>query len=440
MLTSLNVNQFLGKHSWEALQGDQREKWKIWRQVKDFYFQYISEHLVKEEDLLLLHEVPYVKEVEYVNCAGGTDYKKSSEVSEVYKEFEQYCKENDLEIQVPFTEDSSFFRTIAVFQKGAYRRIPIHTDEIFQERRNRILVLERAETDGAVIVGVHIPSDDRKYWDSLMALHQKLPVGRMILYVGDLNTYKPGTINQKKFSQFLSRGLVDVWLKKGYNPAKETYVSPESGSPARLDYVLMTEKDFEDAQCEIRIEDAVREQGYSDHSAVSVRFLKEARVLYASLKPTEAILGLFEEAKRLDADGLGNAEIFERAEHYLAENGEWIDLKAYSRKPAAVYSGVVPSSFKVRINDPDLDARINEILKKAFDIKRLMTPFKLRIILQAYIDHLKGTEALSGGKEGNVDSLRVQVASLVLRADEKKLRAVMEYMKYLESKESGTDS
>jgi hypothetical protein len=36
--------------------------------------------------------------------------------------------------------------------------------------------------------------------------------------------------------------------------------------------------------------------------------------------------------KTLDADGLGNAEVLERAGHYLIENEETIDFKLISRK------------------------------------------------------------------------------------------------------------
>ena len=50
-----------------------------------------------------------------------------------------------------------------------------------------------------MIIGIHIPMDCKDYWDYLIAVHQKLPKDKMIIYIGDLNTYMPGSINNLNF-------------------------------------------------------------------------------------------------------------------------------------------------------------------------------------------------------------------------------------------------
>lgn len=265
MITSLNVNQFLKKRNWNELQGEYNEKSKIWREIRDYYFRYIRNHIVTEEDLLVLHEVPYVKEVAYT-YKGKRKFKRSEEICEVYMELEQYCKENELEILEPSTKESAFFRTIAIFNSGTYKRCTSIIDSEFKNFANRIIALERTTTKiEEMIIGLHIPEDCNDYWNYLMAVHQKFPKNKRIIYVGDLNTYKPGTINKNKFYELLSKGLIDVWLEKGNAHTKETF-----DANTRIDYVLITGKNFCNCKYEITIDDDVRKEGYSDHSAIII--------------------------------------------------------------------------------------------------------------------------------------------------------------------------
>lgn len=60
----------------------------------------------------------------------------------------------------------------------------------------------------------------------------------------------------------MSEGLIDVWIEKGNPHTKETFEG------TRIDYVLMTGKDFCNSKYEITIDDTIRKQGYSDHSAI----------------------------------------------------------------------------------------------------------------------------------------------------------------------------
>lgn len=259
MITSLNVNQFLKKRKWEELQGKYNDKYKIWIDVKDYYFRYISDHILTEEDLLILHEVPFVKEKKYKD-RGEIKFKRSEEICKVYLELKEYCEGNGLKILEPSTEEKAFFRTIAIFKKDAYKEASTDIDKVFKECANRIIALERAKE---TIIGVHIPQDCKDYWDYLIEVHQKLPRNKRIIYVGDLNTYSSGTINKNKFYELLSKGLIDVWIEKGNPHTKETF---DAGT--RIDYVLMTGNDFHNDECEIRIDDDIRKQGYSDHSAI----------------------------------------------------------------------------------------------------------------------------------------------------------------------------
>lgn len=93
MITSLNVNRFLKKCNWAELQGKYNEKNKIWNDIKDYYFRYIRNHIVTEEDLFVLHEVPFLKEVEYT-YKSKIRFKRSEEIYD-HLELEEYCKEND---------------------------------------------------------------------------------------------------------------------------------------------------------------------------------------------------------------------------------------------------------------------------------------------------------------------------------------------------------
>ena len=263
MITSINVNHFIKKYNWKKFQGKFNEKNKIWNDIKDYYFRYIKNHIITEQDLLVLHEVPFVKEVKY-EYKGSNFFKTSKEVCDIYKELEEYCKENDLEILKPSMKNSAFFMTVAIFKKGAYKRSSTEIYNEFKEYHNRIIALERTNAKNEeIIIGLHIPMDCKDYWDYLIAVHKKLPKDKRIIYIGDLNTYMPDTINKNKFYELLSEGLIDVWIEKGNPHTKETF-----DADTRIDYVLMTGKDFCNSKYEIIIDDTIRKQGYSDHSAI----------------------------------------------------------------------------------------------------------------------------------------------------------------------------
>ena len=153
------------------------------------------------------------------------------------------------------------------------------------------------------------------------------------------------------------------------------------------------------------------------------------KIVYASAKPSEELLGLFEYAQKLDADGLGKAEVLERAEGYFVKNKEKINFKEISHKKVeTTFSGVLPSSFKVRINNIEIDAEVNEILKKTYNINRIMTPFKLRVVLSSYINYLLGSSCegeVRDVKNSSLDTLRIRAISLLIKADENELKSII---------------
>ncbi len=269
MITSLNVNQFLAKRNWKELQGKFDEKNKIWEKIKDFYYSYITKHLLQPEDVVVLHEVPYIKETKYSYC-GEINFKRSDSISEIYTALEAFCHDNDFEILKPST-DNTFFTTVAIFKKGAYKKSSNDIiKKIFIQYAHRIIALERTVHNSKdIIIGLHIPIDGEDFWNYLRTVHKKLDKNKRIIYVGDLNTYEPNTINKNHFYKFLSEGLIDVWLENGNPHTKETF-----DGKTRIDYVLMTGKDFCNSKYEITIDDTIREQGYSDHSSIIMQIYK----------------------------------------------------------------------------------------------------------------------------------------------------------------------
>lgn len=164
---------------------------------------------------------------------------------------------------------------------------------------------------------------------------------------------------------------------------------------------------------------------------------EEDRIIWASAQPKAELLGCFQRAAELDATGLGNAELFERAERYLRGNHESIDFRALARLKPPSYDGPLPSSFKVRINDPELDTDINEILRSGFHISRIITAFKMRIVMLAYVHWLEGNGSAvpapaSPGEAENLHTLRLRAISLILSASSDTLTNIIEELEVAE--------
>lgn len=164
----------------------------------------------------------------------------------------------------------------------------------------------------------------------------------------------------------------------------------------------------------------------------------EEKIVYASAKPTEQLLGLFQKAQALEPSGLSYSEVFERAEHYFIENHSLFDTNLLDlRKSSIKYNGNLPSSFKVRINNIDLDQRVNEILERKYSITRVMTPFKMKIVLFSYILNLEGkiqNRSVSNGGP-DLNSLKLESLNMLLQiSDIDTLRAIHSFIKETQSK------
>lgn len=153
------------------------------------------------------------------------------------------------------------------------------------------------------------------------------------------------------------------------------------------------------------------------------------KVYYASAKPTKDLLALFDYAAKLEITGLGRAEIYERALRYFVENEKVIDFNSVSKRHKLEYEGNLPSSFKVRINDYQLDLKVNEILRKKFNINRIMTPFKMKVVLSAYIIFLEGVnntnETILSMKDSDLDSLRIKAISTIIKLNKNQLTSLI---------------
>lgn len=264
MITSWNVNQILGKRDWEKLKGDYDTKEKIWKSNTPIIIGFIKRHLLHDDDLVLLHEVPYVSEEEY--CYNGEiNYKRSNKITSAYENLIQNMSSDGYEVIEPITEETAFFRSIAICKKGAYRQtLNTEISSIFENFKNRIICIESTDnTKETVVIGVHIPTD-LVFWKYIYNIIDNIPNNKMVICGGDFNTFKPDTEMHKCFSGLLNKGFVDVWIGTG-NPNE----TPTFDAGTRIDYFLISSSHFNQVDWEMSIDNDVREKfGYSDHSAI----------------------------------------------------------------------------------------------------------------------------------------------------------------------------
>lgn len=186
--------------------------------------------------------------------------------------------------------------------------------------------------------------------------------------------------------------------------------------------------------CIIKAEWKIYSFGYHFYSYNITPHRKEKKsmgekIVYLSLKPNPEILGLFSRIKALEPPGLGYAEVYERASQFFVTNHDRININALLnelKKAPITYNEALPLSFKVRQNDPDCDAQINSLLAQKFHIKRILTPFKLRVVLYPYLLHLEGkihleegTETMTNNDEVSLNSLKLEAVKLILEVSDK---------------------
>lgn len=273
MITSLNVNNFVGQKNWIGLQGKFECKSRIWREsLRDYYFSYIKDKLASDEDVVILHEVPYINEAKYTDGWGRENYRrieiKESNVRDnhlnlTYKELVAFCKSEDLEVLISESSETSFFATIAICKKGTYE-VQVLPQE-FKDYRKRIIVINEKKDPGEIIIGVHA-NDDDAYWEQLISLFKTLDMNKnekKIVIIGDLNVYLPGTPQKRNFHKLLSEGLFDAWIEAGKSNFDSTFVAR-----TRIDYALVSDNGID--SYEVYKDDSIRSLRKSDHSAITL--------------------------------------------------------------------------------------------------------------------------------------------------------------------------
>ncbi len=228
-------------------------------------------HLISDDDVVILHEVPYIREVAYINNLGETKYKrvelnenkvKGEHKSHVYKELLEFCNQNNLEVLISKDNETAFIVTIAICRKNKYEVY----ETKFEKYKRRVVVIAKKDQPKEIIIGVHAKAD-RDYWNQLIKLFEETKEKnseKKIIVIGDLNVFIPGTQQKKCFNTLLSKGLFDIWIEMGNSNLDSTYVS--NGVRTRIDYALVSDNGFN--AYNVFKDDSVRLLKHSDHSAI----------------------------------------------------------------------------------------------------------------------------------------------------------------------------
>lgn len=261
MITSLNINQFLGTVYTEEIKDTD-----VYSNMKSVLY-YVKKHLINETDIVFLHEMP----VKYKE-----EFKK--ELSRILEEL-LFFEPSQISGKVRFI-------TLAIcFDNKKISDIKLQPFILSQ--KNRIIFLKQlVEIKDNIykynlIIGIHAPSEDViLFWQSLCDLISKiLPYYCMnalgydqridgVYIVGDFNVYSPNTIQKKYFYKLLSFGLLDNWIENDGKNSQATYITEKSKIPVRLDYALVSEN--KNSYYETLIDDSARES-FTDHSAIILK-------------------------------------------------------------------------------------------------------------------------------------------------------------------------
>ena len=265
MITSWNVNRFWKADKWKSKDFYTSSKDNTNKKMSDEFlkpiFTQIDKYLQNDDDVLILQEVPYK--------FFDNDKKKFEEnPCLAHEKIKKYCYGKGYDILFPFKSPDSYSQTVAVFKKGQYDYDETYLEYVegkFKKYRNKIIAVCKKGKKDLRVVGVHIPMNSAEFYDSLIALHRKMPEDIPIFYIGDYNTFDANTVNERKMFAFMSEGLVDLWLKSGKSHKEATF-----NADTRIDYALITEKDADKyeitADHDIRTKDKL-----SDHSAIILK-------------------------------------------------------------------------------------------------------------------------------------------------------------------------
>lgn len=232
-LYSINVNQFVGNRSWSNLSEDEKEeRQKIYtpKLIKK-----IKEYIISEEDIVIIQELPY-ENYDNLQNEFGKEYviitpKKTG------KAYFITCAIKKSESLWNINEDVNFqFPQELVENKGiSYWR---------SNFKNRIVEIKVGDI---YVLGVHIPDAEKRsgalsLWDELIKYYIVCTYfDKKVVIIGDMNVYMSGTVQKRKYYEFLQQGALDYWIEsteengEKHNADRSTH---KSGS--RVDYALVS--------------------------------------------------------------------------------------------------------------------------------------------------------------------------------------------------------
>lgn len=255
-IISLNVNQFCGCLDWTKDIKIELRKTKM-----DKIIEYISEQIMSENDICICHEVP-----------------SRFNNRELYDKFITTLENKKYIVITPNYWNKRHrkpFITCAVVLKESKWKV---SNENFicswfdsYKYENRMIMLENTDSSKKIL-GVHIPMVSSQpagsvMWDDIKYMYK---IDNSILVIGDMNVYVDGTIQKRKYNEFIELGACDIWIEKGGKHNRITYKKGEIES--RLDYAFASKQVCEKVRS-IEILDEPREKEDSDHSALLIELI-----------------------------------------------------------------------------------------------------------------------------------------------------------------------
>lgn len=250
-IISLNVNNF-GGISNKPLIKDYKN-WTEWKDAvdkwRDSNYERICSNVNNIVECVKRYEIVVLQEVD-TNCSSFTKLKAQSE-------------KNDFVIVYPNgTDETTFFNgrnsiTCILVKSYLQYNKPICN---FSNKQYKNVEIEVGKLR---IIGVHISKGDIEYWKKLIVMCNNYK-NEKVLVIGDMNVCDFGTPQKEKYFELLNIGMIDSWVEKGKDMNKIT-----CNTGKRLDYALVSHELMLDIY-DVDIIDKVRNNGYTDHSAIVV--------------------------------------------------------------------------------------------------------------------------------------------------------------------------
>lgn len=140
---------------------------------------------------------------------------------------------------------------------------------------------------------------------------------------------------------------------------------------------------------------------------------QDKKLSYLSVRGTQQLCALFSYAKEL----LGVEELYQvlsiAEKEYVLHGNKIEQGKLNKLKINYTYDGTVPVSLKIRVEDTEIDAQVNTILKNRYQVTTIQTPWKLKILLQTLICLLEQSSKYEESNE-TLNALRIRLIELAV--------------------------